>query len=253
MLGVYNYKTHDGKIISYIDNMVCDKKTIVFLHGWGADKDNLRGIYNNLTDEYRIISIDIPGFGGSTPPDEVWGSYEYAEVIFSFIKALGITKFSLIGHSFGGKIASIISYRYPDFVEKLVLIAASCLRNKRNISWYMKVISYKVMKYFVKNILGRGDILESLKNSFGSDDYKQSKDLRDILVKVVNEDLTHVMSELKIPVFLYWGSKDDSTPVWMAKKLQKVIPDVGLYIVKDGTHYPFLEDNSIVSIIKSFI
>ena len=90
-------------------------------------------------------------------------------------------------------------------------------------------------------------------NKFGSEDYKNADKLRPVLVNVVNEDFTDLLKKIKCPVFIYWGEKDMSTPLWMAKKMNKLINDSALYVVKNGGHFSFLDDNRIISIIKSFI
>jgi pimeloyl-ACP methyl ester carboxylesterase len=95
----------NNRVVTYIDCGNPDGKVIVFLHGWGADKENLSAIYNQLTEYYRIISFDLPGFGGSTRPEWNWGSREYALEIKECLGELNINYYSIIGHSFGGKIA----------------------------------------------------------------------------------------------------------------------------------------------------
>ena len=110
------YLTADGRVISYCDNEAYGKKVIVFLHVWVCDKENLRGIYLSLSDDLRVISIDLPGFGKSNRPIETWGSLDYAKDIADFLKSCGIEKYSLFGHSFGGKIAFLISHLYPQCV-----------------------------------------------------------------------------------------------------------------------------------------
>lgn len=246
------YLTADGRVISYCDNEAYGKKTIVFLHGWGCDKENLRGIYLSLSDDLRVISIDLPGFGKSNRPIETWGSLDYAKDIADFLKSYGIEKYSLFGHSFGGKIAFLISHLYPQCVEKLILMSANVLRNRHGLVWHWKVGSYKLTKFFMK-IFYSAEKIEKWKKHFGSEDYKNSDGMRDILVKEVNEDFSFLLPGIKVPVFLYWGKKDTATPVWMARKINRLLPDCGMFIVENGTHYPFLQDMRIVSIIKTFI
>ena len=94
---------------------------------------------------------------------------------------------------------------------------------------------------------------EKLKSKFGSKDYQNAGYMRNILVKTVNEDFTDKICEIKCPVFIYWGEKDKDTPLWMAKKLKKIIKDSGLYVVKNGGHFSFIDDPAIIEIIKSFI
>jgi pimeloyl-ACP methyl ester carboxylesterase len=92
-----------------------------------------------------------------------------------------------------------------------------------------------------------------LKNKYGSSDYKNAGKMRDIMVKTISEDFTEYLPEIRCPVFLYWGDKDVDTPLWMAKKMARMIPDSGLYIVKGGGHFSFIDDNRIISIIDSFV
>ena len=78
--------------ISYLDNEQIDKSVIVFAHGWAADKYNLNSIYFPLINDFRIISLDLPGFGNSSRPYEIYGSDNYAEIIYEFLNQLNINK-----------------------------------------------------------------------------------------------------------------------------------------------------------------
>ncbi|OHD33022.1 MAG: hypothetical protein A2086_16450 [Spirochaetes bacterium GWD1_27_9] len=239
--------------ICYLDNNNSTKKAILFVHGWGADKNNLSAIYNTLLGDYRIISVDLPGFGESEAPKNVIGSVEYSDYIYNLIISLKLEKLSYVGHSFGGKIGIVLTTTYPDLVEKLILINSAGLRAKRNLSWYLKVYSFKTLKFIYKNILKNDDKIEKLKNKVGSDDYRNAGEMRNILVKTVREDFSDLLPKIKCPTFLYWGAKDDATPIWMAKKMQKLIKDCGLFVVKNGGHFSFVDDGRIVGIIRAFV
>lgn len=238
--------------ISYYDNGVPDAKTLFFVHGWAADKDNLKAVYHSLEDTFRVIALDLPGFGESSRPPGNVGSPEYAEYIKEFLEILGISRVIYTGHSFGGKIGILLALSCPDLVEKLVLIDSSGLRAKRNVLWYLKVYFFKLQKFFYLKISGSKKGLEKLKNRYGSDDYKNAGPMRDIMVKTVNEDYREKLKDISCPVFLYWGACDKATPLWMAKKMEALIPDSALYVVKKGSHFSFLEDDRIIHIIRSF-
>ena len=77
--------------------------------------------------------------------------------------------------------------------------------------------------------------------------------MRQILVRVVNEDFSDCLPQIRCPTFLYWGEDDQATPVWMAHKMNKLIPDSGLYIVPGGGHFSFLKDLRIVGIIETMV
>lgn len=239
--------------ICYYDNEHIDQKILFFSHGWGADKNNLAIIYNSLKDNYRIISIDLPGFGESSINNNIKESFDYAEILYKFCKKLDLKDINYIGHSFGGKIGIILSSQYKGLISKLVLIDSSGLKPKRGLNWYSKVYSFKILKFFYSMIITDKKKIEAFKNKFGSKDYRDSGSMRKILVKVVNENLEPIIHQIDIPVFIYWGEKDKDTPLWMARKLNKLIKDSGLYVVKRGGHFSFLDDTRIIYIIKSFI
>ncbi|MBP5449285.1 MAG: alpha/beta hydrolase [Spirochaetales bacterium] len=240
--------------ISYYDNERKDCPTLLFIHGWGADKDNLRAVYQPLSDKYRIVSIDLPGFGESTAPSEVIASPDYMEIVRQFITALNLPKLTYIGHSFGGKVGILLASHYPDMIQNLILIDAAGLRAKHSLKWHCKVASYKIAKFFILNILHNPAMLERMRSKAGSDDYQATVGImRQILVRVVNEDFSDCLPQIHCPTFLYWGECDEATPVWMAHKMNKLIPDSGLYIVPDGGHFSFLKDLRIVGIIETMV
>ncbi|MBN2545828.1 MAG: alpha/beta hydrolase [Spirochaetes bacterium] len=238
--------------ISYLDNELNDKKNLVFVHGWGADKFNLKAIYDNLKYEFRILSIDLPGFGSSSTPYEIAGSEDYAEYLYEFLNRLNFKNINYIGHSFGGKIGIILAGKYENLISRLVLIDSAGIRSKRGINWHLKIYTFKFLKIIFSKIFKSEKKIEKLKDLFGSNDYKNAGKLKNILVKVTQEDFTFLLDKIKCPVFLYWGEKDRYTPLWMAKKMNKLIKDSALYIVKKADHFPFLKDNNIIAIIKSF-
>ncbi len=238
--------------ICYFDNELKDKKVLIFVHGWGADKNNLKAIYDGLKDDFRILSIDLPGFGSSSKPYEIIGSEDYAEYLNEFFNRLNLENINYIGHSFGGKIGIILASSYENLIARLILIDSAGIRSKRRINWYIKVYTYKLLKIIYLKIFKSKISAEKIMNIFGSDDYKNAGDLKNILVKVTQEDFTHLLKKIKCPVFLYWGEKDKSTPIWMAKKMNRIIKDSALYIVKNADHFSFLKDNKIISIIRSF-
>ena len=158
----------------YLDNRLANAPILVFLHGWGADKDNLRGIYQELTNEYRIISFDLPGFGESTRPPETCGSHWYAEEIAATLREIEVNHFSIVGHSFGGKIATLIAAAYPHNVQKLVLIGASILKPRRSFFYYWQIYTYKTAKLLLSFHPRKEKLIEQLRAKRGSEDYRSS-------------------------------------------------------------------------------
>ncbi|HNZ27646.1 MAG TPA: alpha/beta hydrolase [Spirochaetota bacterium] len=244
---IFDYK------IFYLDNEKFDSKPLLFVHGWGADKDNLRAVYQKLEGEYRVISIDLPGFGESSTPKEVIGSDDYAGIIVEFLNKLNINQISYIGHSFGGKLGLVLAGNKMFDIQNLVLIDSSGVKPKRGVVWYIKVYFYKIMKFIYSKFVKDEKKIEAFRNKFGSDDYKNAGDMQKIFVKIVNEDYTYILDKISCPTFIYWGEKDRDTPLWMAKLMHNKIKDSGLFVVKNGGHYSFLADDRISSIIRELV
>jgi len=245
----------DGMNINYI--VEGEGNPVVVLHGWGANIETVMPIVNILKSSYQVYAIDLPGFGKSDEPYDVFGSFEYAEIIKKFIDHFKLEKISLIGHSFGGKLSIIISSKYKDYVDKLVLIDSAGLIPKRTLSYHIKVKSYKLAKKLYKLFFfwkKENEIAEIINKKFGSDDYRNSSGImRKILVKVVNEDLSYLLEEIECPTLLIWGDLDDATPLYQAKIMEEKIKNSGLVVLEGTGHFSYVEDyNKFALVLKSF-
>ena len=240
----YMIKVVNGLKINYI--VEGEGEPIVVLHGWGANINTVLSIVNILKDRYKVYALDLPGFGESEEPKEVIGSFEYAEIVRNFLLDEGIIKASFIGHSFGGKLSIIMGSKYPDMVNKIVLIDSAGLIPKRGLDYYIRVYSFKAMKFIYKNLffwIKDEERLEKFYKSFGSDDYRDAAGvMRKILVRVVNENLKDLLKDIKAPTLLIWGDQDDATPLYMAHIMEKEIKDSGLVVLEGAGHYSYLDD-----------
>jgi len=241
----------DGISLNYI--VEGSGKDILVIHGWGANINTIMPIVNILKDKFRVHAIDLPGFGLSSQPKEVINSFQYAEIIKKYIDKMGIDKITLIGHSFGGKLSIILGSKYPELVEKIVLIDSAGLIPKRGPKYYIKVYSFKTLKLLYKNLffwIKDDEKLEKLYKKFGSTDYKEASGvMRKILVTVVNENLFPLLNKIKAPTLLIWGENDTATPLYMGKIMEKEIKDSGLIVFEGAGHYAYLDDFRRFSII----
>ncbi|MCH5228754.1 MAG: alpha/beta hydrolase [Muribaculaceae bacterium] len=229
--------------IHYSDNEVSGDP-VVILHGWGCDHTTVRSISKILDSGMRVISIDLPGFGKSDEPEEVWGTEDYADLVWSMVENLNLKNPSFIGHSFGGRTSISIASRYP--VKKLVLVDSAGITPVRTIRYYYKVYSYKMIKRLILSLYGekRGRVkLEKQLQKRGSSDYNSSTPkMRAIMSRCVNEDLQKIMPAIKAPTLLIWGENDTATPLKDARKMEKLIPDAGLVNFPNCGHYSFLDN-----------
>lgn len=218
---------------------------VVLLHGWGQNISMMKPLADNIINK-RITIIDLPGFGESKEPDDIWDLSDYVENLHKLLKELDINNPSLIGHSFGGRIAIKYASKYK--VNKLILFGSPCIReNRQDIK---EKIFKKIKKLPLMNKFG-----EYMKKYIGSEDYKNATPtMRKILVKIVNEDLTIDAKKINASTLLVWGSLDEAAPLEDAKKLELILKDGGLVTIDGCGHYAYLEALDYVSnIVNNFL
>jgi pimeloyl-ACP methyl ester carboxylesterase len=89
---------------------------------------------------------------------------------------------------------------------------------------------------------------------YGSADYKAASGvMREIFVKVVNEDLLPYAARVKLSTLLFWGDQDIDTPLWQGQLLEKTISDAGLVVWEGAGHYSYLDRlNDTARVIDHF-
>lgn len=250
---------HDIKInnlnVHYDETGPQDGHPVILMHGWGCNLSTVRSIATCLEGGMHVYSIDLPGHGKSDEPGDVWGVEDYTRLIENFTKALDIDNPSLIGHSFGGRIAILYSSRNP--ASKVVLVDSAGIKPHRGFSYYRKVYSFKLLKRIALLLFGKekGERkIEQWRNKKGSADYRNSSPMmRRVMSKCVNEDLRGVMPSIKSPTLLIWGEADTATPLGDAKIMERLIPDAGLVSFPDCGHYSFLDNpGAFKAVIREF-
>lgn len=234
------------KDINYIQYGNSKGKDIVLLHGWGQNIEMMKPLGDLLSTNYHITIIDLPGFGKSKEPSTILDVGDYTEIVHDLLESLKIKKPTLIGHSFGGRIS--IRYGATYEVSKLVLCGAPCVKTKKDLT-----LKEKMLKS-AKKLPGMEKLADFAKNYIGSPDYKNASPMmRDILVKVVGEDLSDYARKIKVPVILIWGEYDEAVPLEEGRMLEQLLPD-GAMIVLPGTHYAYLENlYQVGAIINKFM
>ena len=221
--------------------------SLVFLHGWGQNIQMMMPIAKPFIKKYNVLIVDLPGFGGSDEPKEIWSIYDYADTVNEMLGELKIKNPILIGHSFGGKISLAYATKYK--TKKLVLRASPYKQNITKPTFKMKV--YKA----VKKIPGLKGLESFVKKHVGSTDYRNaSETMRKILVNHVNLDLTEEAKKIKCPTLLIWGTNDEAVSINDAIELEKTIPNCGLVKYEGCTHYAYLENlGQTIRVLDNFI
>jgi pimeloyl-ACP methyl ester carboxylesterase len=222
-----------------------DGEPIVILHGWGANLTTMQSITNLLQSQYRVIAIDMPGFGESEEPKDVWSSYDFADHVEALLNHLGIDRFHILGHSHGGRVSIILASKYPERIGKMILVDSAGLVKKKSFKVRMKILTFKIVKriYLALTFWDRSEAkMERFYRRFGSSDYKASPGImRRIMVRVLADDLRPLLSKIQASTLIIWGNDDMDTPVEMGRIMEGEIPDAGLVVFEQAGHYSFLD------------
>ena len=229
--------------INYIE--YGDGDDIVLLHGWGQNIAMMKPVGDKL--KGHIIILDLPGYGESTEPPNVWTIYDYVECVHEFLNSIGVKNPIMMGHSFGGKISLAYASKYK--VKKLVLFASPFKKGVEKMPMKTKILKAAKKIPLLNKLEGFA------KKHIGSTDYKNASEMmRKILVETVNLDIREDVKKIKCPTFIFWGTNDEAVPVEDAKELESLIPDAGLVIYEGCTHYAYLEMlPQVIKVIRIFL
>jgi non-heme chloroperoxidase len=207
-------------------------KPLIFLHGWGSNKELMKKSFEKTMDTFRHVYIDLPGFGNSTCniPLE---TEDYANILELFLAQINANQDHMIlGHSFGGKVALLLNPKI------LILVGSSGIPVPKPLKIKAKIALFKMLKF-----LG----FSKLRSFFVAEDAKKLNAIMYQTFKnVVNEDLTAAFKAYSGKALLCWGRDDTATPLYTAKKIGKLIADSRL-VVYNGDHYFFMKQAGAVA------
>lgn len=244
-------------ITIYYETYGDNKKSILILPGWGNTRETFHHIINNFKNNYKIYILDYPALGKSPIPKKTLTIYDYTELIIEFMKKLNIKNPIIIAHSFGGRITTLLSGYYKIPIKKLILIDIAGIKPKKTLKRYIKEKTYKTLKKLIKLLPKKvhKKTQEKLFKFFASSDYNNLPiQMRETFKNIVNEDLKKYLKKINNETLILWGEIDKDTPLKDAYKIKKEIKNSALIILKNATHYSYLNYPILVNnIIYEFI
>ncbi len=248
----------DGLNIHYLKEG--NGENVLVLQGWGTEIELYSAVIAQLSKKYTVYAPDFAGFGKSDEPPEPWSIDDYADFVIKFCKETGIDGAILFGHSFGCRVIIKLLSREssPVKVERVILTGAAGIKPVQSESAKKKASAYQRGKAFLSTPVMKKlfpNALERLRSKHGSADYRAASPMmRQVLVKTVNEDLSHLLPLVKQEVLLIWGRNDDATPIADGERMEKEMPDAGLAVIENAGHFAFIEQqNLFLRIVSSFL
>lgn len=219
---------------------------VLALHGWGASRQLMTPATDRLAAlGHPVIALDLPGFGDTPPPPAAWGVPDYANFVLTALDALGYDHVHLFGHSFGGRISLVLGADHPERIGKLVLADSAGVPPQRSWSSQARLKTYRAARKALEAV-GAHNLAQQIRGwynaRYGSADFQQASGvMRETFVRVVKQDLRPFAARVQRPTLLFWGDRDEDTPLWQGRELEKLIPDAGLVVLAGAGHYSYLD------------
>lgn len=230
----------DGRSARVLD--AGDGDPVVVLHGWGGRIESMAPVVACLRGRWRVVALDLPGFGESPSPPGAWGTPDYAAFVRDVLGYLRVRRAHFVGHSFGAKTSLYLAAVHPALVDKLVLVGSSGLRTPPSLRARAKRMASRAGRTAGRLGAPGRALRDAVYRRVASQDYKDAGELRPVLVTVVNEDLTSMLPRVESSTLLVWGSEDDAVPVAHARTMQRLIPDAGLVLFEGAGHFAYLDE-----------
>jgi pimeloyl-ACP methyl ester carboxylesterase len=230
-------------------------QVMLFLHGW---QDNLHTFDHliPLLPGYRLVRLDLPGFGLSQLPPLTWTLKDYAECVQTFVQKLKLEVAVVVGHSFGGRVALKSISTHLISPQQLVLIGCAGVAQRNTLrNSVFKVLAKvgKALVFIPPFIFWRKQLRAALYRRAGSD-YLTTGALKDIFMRVIAEDLSGAAQQVVTPSLLIWGAEDAATPLVEGQRLATLMPQAQLKVISGAGHFVHVEQPAAVAqLIQEFL
>lgn len=216
---------------------------VVVLHGWGGRIESMAPTLTCLESAFRVLALDLPGFGESPAPDGAWTTPDYAAFVRDVVDDAGVERAHFLGHSYGAKTSLYLAATHEGVVDRLVAVGSSGLRTPPSPTARARRMASGVARFAGRRLGAPGRVLrDRIHRRVASTDYRDAGVMRPTLVNVVNEDLSPLLPRVTAPTLLVWGSNDDTTPVAHARRMEQLIPDAGLVVFENAGHFAYLDE-----------
>lgn len=228
---------------------------VILLHGSGGEGARWMPTIKGLASEFRVIAPDQIGWGNSDKPMTIYHSGVFAEFLARFMKEIGVPKAALVGQSMGAGVALQMAVKYPQLVDRMVLVNGGGFRSPNDPprtgapDWHARQIAnagtlaesreYLEKMYYnhalISDKLVEDNLILRLRSAYTAEAV-QTANARG-LGGVTEEQVRAI----KTPTLLVWGANDKLSPPANADKLNAAIAGSRKVLIDKAGHYPFIE------------
>jgi len=229
---------------------------LVLIAGLASDSQSWLPIVEPLSKKYQVIVFDNRGVGRSSPIDIDMNISQMADDCFALIKHLNLSSVNVLGHSMGGMIAMNLAVKYPEMVDKLILVATATKLNNRNLElfndWSSYLKSGMEKQLWFKNLFYWIYSSEFFEDKMALDQvvkmaidypYPQSDSSFENQVKAMSEfNIASEMNKIKATTLIINGEKDIVFPQKETRKIFKRIDKLKSLTIAHSAHSIHIEN-----------
>jgi pimeloyl-ACP methyl ester carboxylesterase len=216
--------------------------TVLALHGWRRTHADFSAVFapGDATSggpAPTALGVDLAGFGATPVPPDPWSSADYARSLLGLFEEPGrlADRVTVLGHSFGGRVALFLAALASDRVDRLVLTGVPLLERQGRRA--RPAPGFRLARRLHRLGLVGDDRMEALRQRHGSPDYRAATGvMRSVFVGLLAEDYAPAMAAVRCPVSLVWGAADSEVPVEVAERARPLFPRASLEVLPGIGH-----------------
>jgi 2-hydroxy-6-oxonona-2,4-dienedioate hydrolase len=237
-----------GLRIRYVD--AGSGEPVLLMHGLGGSIESWTNNIEELSKSFRVIAVDLPGFGLSDKPKINYTIKFYMQFVVQFLKQLRLGQASMVGSSLGGHVAAEVAINRPSLVRRLVLTSPAgalprSFKGSRALWKYVKVINAKSVQQ-VKQALSAVDN-KPVDDSYAQLVYQKMSTpgakeafLSALAGSARAPRLNSRLNRIKAPTLLLWGKEDYMIPVKFVEPFVKM-KNCRIVMLENCGHRPHFE------------
>lgn len=238
---------------------------VLLIHGWSSSWYAVSPLLPVVNRRYRCLAVDLPGFGQSPPLKGRATIDGYVELLARLIRAETDRRAILIGHSMGGMISITLTLKYPDLIERMVLL---CPTISGKLSMFINLFMYpfvwmerfgltrRLVEVLEPQMLSVTDrllrpALFADRSGITRQEYEriradarrkgQGRVRAECFDAMRNHDLRGQLGKIQTPALVIWGMEDNTVPLRDASVVAQEWPDADLRVIPNAGHWPQFE------------
>ena len=234
---------------------------LVFLHYWGGSSRTWGSVIGHLSGNRRTVAIDFRGWGDSDKPALGYRIEELASDVIAVLAELKLSRFVLVGHSMGAKVAQFVASKDPVGLEALVLVATGSPHGIRvpeeQLERMIHAYDSEASAAFVRdNVLTKRPLPDDLKVQVVEDNLKAGDAAKVAWPTVaITQDVAKETASIAVPTLVIGGELDQvDTPAILKGEVISIIRRAQLEIVQGSGHLlPLEAPKEVATLINSFV